>query len=233
MISKVQTGETPNINSFASFPNEKRVRRGYLSRRYHNLEESDTFTKVRATAGAVIGTAIPLVYFAKKQNGKIGNLNSLLRLKYGLKEFITIGAGSIFGGTIAGMLGESKRVRKNKLNEGVFQFMNCSVPPVIIAGLFKLGEKVKPLNNVPCKIGATIAGVGGGMYLAAELSNKINDPKDLYPDRKLTIKDALANFDDVLGALVLAKFKFIEKLGAERLLPAVTAWCGYRAGVSN
>lgn len=233
MIRKIQTTENPQINSFASFSNEQNVSKAYLSRRYHNFEKADTFTKIRSAAGAVIGTAIPLVYFAKKQNGKIKNMNKLLGIKYGLKEFIAIGAGSIFGGTAAGMIGEKKEARKNKLNEGVFQFMNCSVPPVLIAGLFKLGEKVKPLNNIPCKIAATIVGVGGGMYLAAELSNRINDPKDLYPDRKLTIKDALANFDDVLGALVLAKFKFIEKLGAERLLPAVTAWCGYRAGVSK
>ncbi len=233
MISKVQTTEHPHFKAFTTFPNEKNVSKAYLSRRYHNFEEADTFTKVRAAAGAVIGTAIPLIYFAKKQNGKIKNINKLLGIKYGLKEFLAIGAGSIFGGTAAGMIGENRESRKNKLNEGVFQFMNCSVPPVLIAGLFKLGEKVKPLNNIPCKIAATIVGVGGGMFLAAELSNKINDPKDLYPDRKLTIKDALANFDDVLGALVLAKFKFIEQLGAERLLPAVTAWCGYRAGVSK
>lgn len=233
MINKIQTYDNPLLNSFSSFPNEKRVRKGYLSRRYHNVEEADTFTKVRAAVGAVAGAAIPLVYFAKKQNGRIGSLNQLLRINYGLKEFITIGAGSILGGVAGGMIGEPEHTRKGKINEGVFQFMNCSVPPVIIAGLFKLGEKVKRLNNVPCKIGATGIGAVGGMYLAAELSNKINDPKDLYPDRKLTIKDALANFDDVLGALVLAKFKFIEKLGAERLLPAVTAWCGYRAGVSN
>ncbi len=233
MISKIQTTEKSPVNSSASIRNENGTGKPYISRRYHNFEEADTFTKVRAAAGSVIGSVIPLVYFAKKQNGKIKTLNNLLGIKYGLKEFIAIGAGSIFGGVAAGMIGESKESRKNKLHEGVFQFMNCSVPPVIIAGLFKIGENVKPLNNIPCKILATIVGVGGGMYLAAELSNKINDPKDLYPDRKLTIQDALANFDDVLGALVLAKFKFIEKLGAERLLPAVTAWCGYRAGVSK
>ena len=233
MTTKIQTTEYPVLNTSVTLRNEKKKKGEYLSRRYHNVEEADTFTKIRATAGAVTGAALPLFYFAKKQNGKLGSLNQMLRINYGLKEFITIGASSILGGVLAGMVGENKDAQEGKIHEGVFQFMNCSVPPVIIAGLFKLGEKFKPLNNVPSKLAATGIGAVGGMYLAAELSNKINDPKDLYPDRKLTIKDALANFDDVLGALVLAKFKFIEKLGAERLLPAVTAWCGYRAGVSN
>lgn len=233
MTVSTQNIDKSPFSNFASYRKNSGTQKVYRSRRYHNLEEADKFTKLRATAGAVAGAAVPLLYFAKKQNGKISSLNKLLQINYGLKEFIAIGAASILGGVLAGMIGESKQSRQNKINEGVFQFMNCSVPPVIIAGLFKLGEKFKPLNNVPCKIAATGVGAIGGMYLAAELSNKINDPKDLYPDRKLTIKDALANFDDVLGALVLAKFKFIEKLGAERLLPAVTAWCGYRAGVSN
>lgn len=233
MIRKLQTSDPQKNNSFSSFPNEKRVRKGYLSRRYHNTEEADTFTKVRATAGSIVGAAIPLMCFAKMQHGKLESLNKVLRIDYGLKEILTIGAGAISGGVAAGMLGEPSHKRDKKAQEGVFQFMNCSVPPILIAGFFEIGKRVKQLNNIPCKIAATGVGMFGGMFLAAELSNKINDPKDLYPDRKLTVKDALANFDDVLGALVLAKFSFIKKLGAERLIPAVSSWCGYRAGQSN
>lgn len=233
MLKVNNTSENPKHNSFSSFPNERKVRKGYLSRRYHNIEEADTFTKVRAATGAIAGAAVPLVLFAKKQHGKIGSLNQMLRIEYGLKEFLSIGAAAIFGGSVAGMLGQPAEKRSLKAQEGVFQFMNCAVPSILISGLFELGKHVKPLNNMAGKLGATGVGVIGGMYLAAELSNKINDPKDLYPDRKLTMQDALANFDDVLGALVLAKFKCIEKLGAERLIPAVAAWCGYRAGQSN
>lgn len=76
MINKIQTSDNPLLNSFSSFPNEKRVRKGYLSRRYHNVEEADTFTKVRATVGAVAGAAIPLVYFAKNKTAVSGVLTS-------------------------------------------------------------------------------------------------------------------------------------------------------------
>ena len=61
----------------------------------------------------------------------------------------------------------------------------------------------------------------------------ITAPKDKYPDRKLSAKDALANIDDGIGALALAKFPIIEKLNIGRFLPIIYTACGYRAGQSN
>ena len=59
------------------------------------------------------------------------------------------------------------------------------------------------------------------------------DPKDLEPDRKITLKDSIANVDDLIGALVLAKVPIINKLKFERILPVIYSYCGYRAGESN
>ena len=72
-----------------------------------------------------------------------------------------------------------------------------------------------------------------GMYGSAALSNIICDPKDIHPDRKLNVKDALANMDDALGILVLAKFPLVNKLKINYVLPFIFAACGYRAGKSN
>ena len=80
---------------------------------------------------------------------------------------------------------------------------------------------------------SVIGGLLVGMYGSAALSNVITDPKDKFPDRKLTPKDALANIDDGLGALTLAKISIIEKLNITRFLPIVYTACGYRAGQSN
>ena len=71
------------------------------------------------------------------------------------------------------------------------------------------------------------------MHGSAALANIITDPKDKYPDRKLTPKDALANIDDGIGALALAKLPIAEKLNITGFLPAVYLACGYRAGQSN
>jgi hypothetical protein len=43
----------------------------------------------------------------------------------------------------------------------------------------------------------------------------------------------LANIDDLIGVLVLAKFPIAEKLHIDKFLPAIYAFCGYRAGKSN
>ena len=67
----------------------------------------------------------------------------------------------------------------------------------------------------------------------AKASNLITDPKDRYPDRRLNMKDAIANVDDVVGGLILAKFPLIDKLHIEKTLPFIYAWCGYRAGQNS
>ena len=72
-----------------------------------------------------------------------------------------------------------------------------------------------------------------GMYGAASISNLICDPHDKRPDRKLTLLDCIANIDDAIGVLVLAKFPLVDKLHLEKLLPFIYTYCGYRAGKSN
>lgn len=184
--------------------------------------------KTKAFIGSTIGTAIPMLIMMKKQGVK-----NPLKLKYGMWEMIGVSAASIAGGVGAGMIAESKSVQKNRLKEGLFQFMNASIPTWIVGGVISLCENSEKYNNKKSKILSVIGGLLVGMYGAAALSNVITDPKDKYPDRKLTFKDALANIDDGLGALTIAKFPIVEKLNIGRFLPIIYAACGYRAGQSN
>ncbi len=183
--------------------------------------------KDEVTIGATAGTLLPLIFFAKRQNKNIFNI------KYGLKEMISVSAGGILGGAAAGLLFDKKEYGKQKVNEAVFQFMNASVPSVFVAGLLKLSEKFKSLNNKKAKLLLIITGLFGGMQTASCLSNKINDPFNKVPDRKVTLKDSVANVDDAIGALVLAKIPVAQKIHAEKFLPVIYGWCGYRAGLSN
>ena len=121
--------------------------------------------------------------------------------------------------------------KKRKINEGVFQFLNATVPTALVGGAMKLIEdNTKYQNSRAVKAAAIVISLIAGMPLAAFLANIINDPKDKEPDRKLTLKDSIVNMDDALGALVVAK---IPVGGLDKLLPAIFAWCGYRAGQSN
>ena len=164
----------------------------------------------------------------KKQNVK-----NPLKLKYGMWDMINTAAGSIIGGVGLGLIGEKKEVQKNRLKEGLFQFMNASIPTWIVGGVVSLCENSEKYNNKWNKILSVAGGLLVGMYGSAALSNLITDPKDKFPDRKLSAKDALANIDDGIGALALAKFPIIEKLNIGRFLPIIYTACGYRAGQSN
>lgn len=184
--------------------------------------------KTKALVGSTIGTVLPVLFMMKKQGVK-----NPLKLKYGMWDMVGVSAGSIVGGVGVGLIAEDKNVRKNRLKEGLFQFMNAAIPTWIVGGVISLCENNQKYNNKRNKILSVFGGLLVGMYGAAALSNVITDPKDKYPDRKLTFKDALANIDDGIGALALAKIPIVEKLNIGRFLPIIYAACGYRAGKSN
>ena len=199
-----------------------------LLRHRAEVREITTGDKVKAGIGAVAGKILPMVMMMKKQKVK-----NPFKLQYGLQEIIGMSASSIVGGVAVGMIGENKKTNENKLKEGLFQFMNASIPTWIVGGVLKLCESSKNFNNIPGKIMSIAGGLIVGMYGAASVSNLICDPHDKRPDRKLTLKDCLINIDDALGVLVLAKFPCADKLHFERLLPFIFAYCGYRSGKSN
>ena len=180
---------------------------------------------VKSVAGATAGTALPLMIMMKQRK-----IKNPLKIEYGLQDMLILSGSSIAGGVAAGMIGEDKHTQKSQLKEGVFQFLNASIPTWIIGGVLKLPETSHNFNNAPTKIFSVIGGLVVGMFGAAHVSNLIFDPKDKEPDRKLTFKDCIVNADDALGALVLAKFPLIEKLHLDKLLPVIYTYCGIRAG---
>lgn len=189
---------------------------------------NNMYTKIRSCIGAVAGTAIPLAIMMK--NRKIKNP---LKMEYGLQDMLILSGTSVAGGTVAGMIGEDKKTNKNKFKEGVFQFLNASIPTWIVGGVLKLPESSNRFNNPATKVASVLGGLVVGMFGAAQVSNLIFDPKDKEPDRKLTFKDCLVNADDALGALTLARLPIIQNLHLDTVLPAIYAYCGYRAGKTN
>ena len=156
-----------------------------------------------------------------------------LNLKYGLKEMLVLSGTSIMGGVGLGMIGNDAKSNWNKSREGVFQFMNAAIPTWLVAATLRWCETTPKMNNNFSKIIATVGTILVGMQGAASVSNIICDPKDKRPDRKLTFLDSLANIDDLVGVLVLAKFPIVEKLHIDKLLPLIYTFCGYRAGKTN
>ncbi len=225
MIEKINN-HTPKYLILNSFSHNPTKRNGYLSYRYHRTKKAELKEEIRSMTGAIIGTAIPLILFAKKQN------KNIFKLHYGLSELVGVSAGGIIGGVLGGVIGADRYDRKTKVNEGIFQFSNSALPPAIVAGLMKVTQNVKFLNNTASKIGLTLLGITGGMFFAAKAANFVADPEDSEKDRKLTIKDSLANMDDAIGALAMNNFPVLQKI-AGPLLPFIYVMCGFRAGDSN
>lgn len=200
----------------------------FMLRRNHSSREETTKDKLQAGIGAVLGTIIPMAVMMKRQGVK-----NPFKLEYGLREMLILSATSIMGGVGAGMIGNDTHSNWNKSREGVFQFMNAAIPTWLAAATLRWCETTPKMNNNFSKIMVTAATILVGMQGAASVSNKICDPKDERPDRKLTFLDSLANIDDLVGVLVLAKVPIVKALHIDKLLPAIYAFCGYRAGKSN
>jgi len=225
MIEKINN-QTPKyllLNSFASNPTR---RNDYLSYRYHRTRKAERKEEIQSLVGALVGTAVPLLAFAKKQK------TTPLKIHYGLMELIGVSAGAIIGGVAGGVIGADRFDKKKKVNEGIFQFANAAIPPALVLGLNTITEKSKMLNSKVGRIATTTVGLLGGMFAAAKVSNFIADPGDFEKDRKLTFKDSLANIDDALGVLAMSDFPALQKI-AGPLLPAIYVLCGFRAGESN
>lgn len=216
-----RTPDYPDVTVYSSA-------RQFMLRRSRSTREESVRNKLQAAGGAILGTIIPLTVMMKKQGVK-----NPMKLQYGLKEMLILSATSIIGGVGLGMIGNDTKTNLNKSKEGVFQFMNAAIPTWLAASTLRWCETTKGLNNNFSKIVSTAITILIGMHGAASVSNLICDPKDKHPDRKLTLMDSIANIDDLVGVLVLAKFPIVEKLHIDKLLPAIYAFCGYRAGKSN
>jgi hypothetical protein len=182
----------------------------------------------RSALGAMVGTAIPLACIMKSRK-----TYNPIKLDYKIQDMLVLSGSSVVGGTIGGMIGADNESKKKKIKEGTFQLLNVSLPAIFTAGALKICEKTKNLNGIIPKIGAVTLGIGLGIFSALKLSNFIFDPKDKHPDRELSPKDFVASADDAIGALALAKFPIVNKVPADKILPVIYSYCGYRAGKAN
>ena len=103
--------------------------------RNHQKQKNDSNLKYKVALGSMVGTAVPLVALAKKQKTNIFNI------KYNTMSMVLLSAGAILGGLATGVLAGKKEHRKQKINEGVFQFFNATIPTMMVAGIYSMIKK--------------------------------------------------------------------------------------------
>ena len=120
----------------------------------------------------------PKIFKTEKTFDKVGRMLSMA------------GAANV-GGVLAGSIGANKDSKKRKWKEAAFQFMNTSIPMIMVSSILTVCEKVKSLNNNLAKIIGSIVGMVGGAMIATGITN-LTRPKG-EPARKYTIKELWDN----------------------------------------
>lgn len=167
--------------------------------------------------------------------------------QYESKEVISMGIGSCLGGLIGGALFDKRNEDLTpKIQEGVVQITNVSLPIMFVEGLSKLGEKVtdsmanwaskgsigrKILAESP-KVAGSVIGLVSGMYLGNRLSHQIN--KHVFnkkeDDRPVKLKDFSAHIDDIcLAATFVAQGNPLTK-AVSRIIPLALCVAGNETG---
>ncbi len=203
------------------YPNFKSY--SHYRKKAKDLSNNESPVKSRnykAIVGSAAGVACALVLsskFPKKET----TLDEVARM------LATAGAANV-GGVLAGSIGASKDSKKRKWKEAAFQMMNTTIPMLMVSSALEICKRTKQLNNTPAKIIGSIMGMTGGAMMATKISNALKD--DNEPKRKYTIKDSIANFDDIIMTISLGFKKILDYVPVDKILPFIYAYCGARAG---
>ena len=202
--------------------------------------------KIGVALTCVGATLLPIITISKHQ-GKLANLTGFkdLALKdkgkalfkamdidYGFKEMMTVGLTSILGGVTGGVLFDKETNPKKKIQEGINKAAVLAVPAGLVAAGLKAFEHTK-VKNPFASIASVVVGVGVGMPIANKISNTINKKvfgDDVFEKRNLKPTDYFVHVDDVVGAMVLSKVPFANKLHLDKVLGAIYAHQAYEAG---
>lgn len=208
----------PNFRSYKEFKNTSQSTN---KSRYSNL---------KPLAGAVIGAGVAMLASSKIYKHSIIPNNNLLPKSTlrDVSEMLLMAGGANIGGVAAGSIGASAKQKKKKYKEAMFQIMNTSIPMLLVTGAIKTCESVKALNKNSSKIIASIIAMLSGAAIATGITNATK--KETEPERKYTIKDSLANFDDIVATIKLGFKKVTEYIPVDVLLPIIYVYNGYRSG---
>ena len=192
---------------------------------YKNISQKSKKKNYIPLIGSSIGAGLSYAYYSKKYKGM--SESDIGALKTGLK-MIVMCVSSIIGGVAAGSIGAKSDSIKRKIKEGVFQMMNMAIPMTFVSLFHHVCEKVKTMNKTGIKIiGSAIAMISGAA-LATAITNATRDKNQ--PKRRYSIKDATANFDDIVATTVIGFPELKDKINFEPIVPFIYAYNGMRAG---
>ena len=171
--------------------------------------------------GSTIGVGAAILANKKIPKTKYKTINDVT-------EILLMAGGANIGGVLAGSIGADKKQQSKKWKEAGFQVMNISIPMLIVSCALEICKNIKLLNNIPSKIIASFAGMTTGAILATKITNATREEGEPY--RKYTIKDSIANFDDIIATIKIGFEKILDYIPVDKILPFIYIYSGARAG---
>lgn len=178
--------------------------------------------RLKPYVGSALGVAGALLVSKKIPKAKNNTVNEVVQM-------LLMASSANIGGVIAGSIGADnpKKIRK-KCKEAAFQMMNISIPMLMVSSFLEVCNNVKALNNNPTKIIASILGMSSGAALATIITNATREKGE--PKRKYSIKDSIANFDDIVATIKIGFKDILKYIPVDKILPFIYIYSGARAG---
>jgi len=181
-------------------------------------------------ASSMLGVGSSLVLLSQCVKGKKYSLNPkkilntklkdtyLYQAKFEEPQVIAMGAGSILGGLVGGVVVDERSNNttaeiKSKAGEGMIQFANITVPIITVGQGSRWGDRLekhieknftaqtskfkRAISKLP-KIACMATGLGIGMYAGNFLANYLKEKLlDAPEDRKIKFTDLFMHWDDL------------------------------------
>lgn len=199
-----------SFKSYSQFKNEKT-----------NDKQKTLPRQIAPFIGSAIGVGSAILAYKKMPKTNYKTINEVT-------EMLLMAGGANIGGVLAGSIGANKEQKEKKWKEAGFQVMNISIPMLMVSGALEICKNVKLLNNIPTKIIASIAGMTSGAAIATSITNAKRE--DGEPYRKYTLKDSIANFDDIVATIKIGFEKILDYIPVDKILPFIYIYSGARAG---
>ena len=211
-----------NTNTYSNFKTYNQ----YLNNSNKNKTSKIDKEKLKALLGSSVGVAIG--YLATKNI----DMKKDHRILDELIHLLAMAGGANIGAVIMGSIGKKPDEIKKKIREGLFQIMNTSIPMLMVSAANAICNKTIRNTKPLIRVVASLAAMGTGAAIATKITNKIKPKKE--EKRKYTIKDSIANIDDLIATFSIGFEEQADKLKLDtRLMPFIYAYCGMRAGAKE
>ena len=160
------------------------------------------------------------------------NLKQNHRIIDELIHLLAMAGGANVGAVAVGSIGKKPDVVKKKIREGLFQVMNTTIPMLMVSAANAVCNKTIGKTKPLIRVIASLSAMAGGAMVATKITNKIKPETEAK--RKYTIKDSVANIDDLVATFSIGFEEQADKLKLDtRLMPFIYAYCGMRAGAKE